>query len=115
MKGLGHVATFASEEFWQQGRLMGDPRRDLSRVAWPYDNAVAESFMKTLKTEQVEGQAHRDLEHARGDIGAFIERVYNRQRLHSALAYRSPMEFEEINPAAWAAAHQARLPHTNCP
>jgi transposase InsO family protein len=69
----------------------------MSRVACPTDNAMAESFMKTLKTEQVEGRAYRDLEHARGDIGAFIEQVYNCQRLHSALAYRSPMEFEQIN------------------
>ena len=87
----------------------------MSRVACPYDNAMAESFMKTLKTEQVEGRAYRDLEHARGDIGVFIEQVYNRQRLHSALAYRSPMEFEQINQEAWAAAQQPRLPHTNCP
>jgi transposase InsO family protein len=87
----------------------------MSRVACPTDNAMAESFMKTLKTEQVEGRAYRDLEHARGDIGAFIEQVYNRQRLHSALAYRSPMEFEQINQDAWAAAQQPRLPHTNCP
>ena len=87
----------------------------MSRVACPYDNAMAESFMKTLKTEQVEGRAYRDLEHARGDIGAFIEQVYNRQRLHSALAYRPPVEFEQINQATWAAAQQPRLPHTNCP
>lgn len=87
----------------------------MSRVACPTDNAMAESFMKTLKTEQVEGRAYRDLEHARGDIGAFIEQVYNRQRLHSALAYRSPMEFEQINQDAWAAAQQPRRPHTNCP
>ena len=87
----------------------------MSRVACPTDNAMAESFMKTLKTEQVEGRAYRDLEHARRDIGTFIEQVYNRQRLHSALAYNSPMEFEQINQAAWAPAQQHRLPHTNCP
>ena len=87
----------------------------MSRVACPYDNAMAESFMKTLKTEEVEGRAYRDLEHAKADIGAFIEEVYNCQRLHSALAYRSPVEFEEINQRAWAAAQQPRLPHTNCP
>jgi len=87
----------------------------MSRVACPYDNAMAESFMKTLKTEQVEGRAYRDLEHARGDIGDFIEEVYNRQRLHSALAYRSPMEFEDANPEPWAAAQQPMAPHTNCP
>jgi transposase InsO family protein len=87
----------------------------MSRVACPYDNAMAESFIKTLKTEQVEGRAYRDLEHARGDIGAFIEEVYNRQRLHSALAYRSPAEFEQDNQEPWAAAQQPMAQHTNCP
>jgi putative transposase len=58
----------------------------MSRVGCPYDNAMAESFMKTLKTEEVDGRACRDLAEARGAIGGFIEQVYNRQRLHSALA-----------------------------
>jgi transposase InsO family protein len=87
----------------------------MSRVACPYDNAMAESFMKTLKSEEVEGRAYRDLQHARGDIGAFIEQVYNHQRLHSALAYKSPVEFEQINQETWAAAQQPMSPHINCP
>lgn len=87
----------------------------MSRVACPYDNAMAESFMKTLKTEEVEGQAYRDLDHARGDIGAFIETVYNRQRLHSALGYRSPMEFEQDTPTPPPANQQAPVFNTNCP
>jgi putative transposase len=66
----------------------------MSRVGNPYDNAQAESFMKTLKQEEVDGRDYRDLEHAREAIAAFIEEVYNRQRLHSALAYRPPAEFE---------------------
>jgi len=66
----------------------------MSRAGCPYDNAMAESFMKTLKTEEVDASDYRDLDHARSAIGEFIERVYNRQRLHSALAYQSPMEFE---------------------
>ena len=66
----------------------------MSRIACPTDNAMAESFMKTLKAEEVDGQLYRDLDHARGDIGRFIDQVYNRQRLHSALGYRSPEEFE---------------------
>lgn len=66
----------------------------MSRVGNPYDNAQAESFMKTLKHEEVDGRAYRDLSHAGEAIGAFIEEVYNRQRLHSALAYRPPVEFE---------------------
>ena len=66
----------------------------MSRAGCPYDNAMAESFMKTLKWEEVDASDYTDLEHARSAIGEFIEDVYNRQRLHSALAYQSPMEFE---------------------
>ena len=86
----------------------------MSRVACPYDNAMAESFMKTLKQEQVNGADYRDLAHASAEIGAFIEQVYNRQRLHSALAYLSPDEYEE---SARGAAAQQRLAMTanRCP
>jgi putative transposase len=66
----------------------------MSRAGCPYDNAMAESFMKTLKHEEVDGRAYRTLAAARRSIGSFIEEIYNRQRLHSALAYRSPAEFE---------------------
>ena len=66
----------------------------MSRIACPYDNAMAESFMKTLKAEEVDAADYRDLEDARTRIGQFIEAVYNRQRLHSALRYQSPEEFE---------------------
>lgn len=66
----------------------------MSRLGNPYDNAKAESFMKTLKHEEVDGTLYRDIRHARRQIGKFIEDVYNRNRLHSALDYRSPMEFE---------------------
>jgi transposase InsO family protein len=66
----------------------------MSRVGNPYDNAKAESFMKTLKQEEINGSSYRNLRQARSAIGAFIETVYNRQRLHSALAYRSPDEYE---------------------
>ena len=86
----------------------------MSRVACPYDNAMAESFIKTLKSEQVEGRAYRDLEHARDEIGSFIELVYNRQRLHSALGYRPPVEFEDANPAPSPAVRQAMALNTNC-
>jgi putative transposase len=62
--------------------------------AIPYDNAKAESFMKTLKQEEITASSYRTLTQARSAIGVFIETIYNRQRLHSALAYRSPDEYE---------------------
>jgi putative transposase len=64
-----------------------DIQPSMSRIGNPYDNAKAESFMKTLKQEEVDGRSYRDAIHARQMIGSFIEEVYNRQRLHSALAY----------------------------
>ena len=66
----------------------------MSRSANPYDNAKAESFMKTLKTEAVYLQQYRDRSHARESIAHFIEAVYNRKRLHSSLDYKSPCRFE---------------------
>ncbi len=66
----------------------------MSRPANPYDNAKAESFMKTLKLEEVNAKTYVDLEDARRKIGAFIEDVYNKKRLHSALSYKPPVEFE---------------------
>jgi putative transposase len=66
----------------------------MSRLGNPYDNAKAESFMKTLKKEEVCDLAYRDAEQARNRIGHFIQTVYNQQRLHSALDYLSPHAFE---------------------
>jgi putative transposase len=66
----------------------------MSRPANPYDNAKAESFMKTLKQEEVNARAYADIDDARRRIGAFIEDVYNAERLHSALGYKPPAEFE---------------------
>ena len=66
----------------------------MSRVAYPYDNAKAESFMKTLKQEEVNAASYRNIHQARQQIGTFLEETYNRQRLHSALDYHSPVEFE---------------------
>jgi hypothetical protein len=55
---------------------------------------MAESFMRTLKQEEVNGQSYRDAEDVRSRIGMFLEDVYNGQRLHSALAYQAPAVFE---------------------
>ena len=66
----------------------------MSRSGNPYENARAESFLKTLKCEEVYLRQYRDAEEARASIGHFIEEVYNRKRLHSALGYAAPEAFE---------------------
>jgi putative transposase len=66
----------------------------MSRPGNPFDNAKAESFMKTLKAEEINGKAFADLADARRRIDGFITDVYNKERLHSALGYQSPLEFE---------------------
>jgi putative transposase len=67
----------------------------MSRPANPYDNASCESFLKTLKQEEIYANDYRDLEQLRSNVEDFIERYYNRCRLHSALGYRPPEEFEQ--------------------
>jgi len=66
----------------------------MSRPGNRYDNAKADNFMKTLKTEEVNGKAYVNIEDAHRQICAFIETIYNRQRLHSALGHKPPVEFE---------------------
>jgi transposase InsO family protein len=66
----------------------------MSRPGNPYDNAKAESFMKTLKSEEVSLEEYQDLGDARNRIGHFIDTTYNTKRLHSALGYLPPVEFE---------------------
>jgi putative transposase len=73
----------------------------MSRVGNPYDNAKMESFMATVKLEEVHLNEYESYEEARGSIGKFIEDVYNAKRLHSSLAYLPPEEFE----AAYARDH----------
>src|ERR1700730_17720680 len=89
-----------------------DIQPSMSRVGNPYDNAKAESFMKTLKQEEVDGSAYRDVADARARIGSFIEAVYNRQRLHSALDYLSPEEYEANVPRVRRAVPPASLSMT---
>jgi transposase InsO family protein len=67
----------------------------MSRPANPFDNARCESFMKTLKREEIYANRYRDLEDLRANVLEFIERYYNQRRLHSALGYQCPVEFEQ--------------------
>lgn len=67
----------------------------MSRPANPYDNASCESFIKTLKREEIYANEYADLDDLREHIEEFIERYYNQKRLHSALGYRTPEEFEQ--------------------
>jgi len=67
----------------------------MSRPGAPQDNAKAESFMKTLKAEEVNGKAYQSLEDAKSKIGAFIDHIYNARRLHSSIGYKPPIEFED--------------------
>jgi len=75
-------------------------RISMSRKGNPYDNATCESFIKTLKYEEVYRSEYRDLADARARIGEFLEAVYNERRLHSALGYLSPARFERTLPVA---------------
>ena len=82
----------------------------MSRVGCPWDNAMAESFMRTLKREEVDGRAYRDQVDAKSSIGRFLEEVYNRQRLHSALAYMAPEAYEASLPSLVLPPHAAATP-----
>jgi putative transposase len=100
-RGVQYACADYTEVLNQYGILSS-----MSRPANPYDNAKAESFMKTIKQEEIDGTAYRDVAQARKAIGHFIEDVYNRQRLHSALDYRPPVEFE----AQWRSTGVATQP-----
>jgi putative transposase len=81
----------------------------MSRAGCPYDNAMCESFMKTLKQEEIYANEYRDLQDLKSHLEAFIDGYYNRLRLHSALDYRSPEIFEAQPPIADSEVRAARI------
>ena len=83
-------ASYAYTEILKQHQI----RISMSRKGNPYDNAACESFMKTLKYEEVYRQEYRDMAEAQSSIEQFLEKIYNGKRLHSALGYLPPVEFE---------------------
>jgi len=87
----------------------------MSRKASPWENAGCESWMKTLKSEEVYRQEYRDLSEARASLGRFIDQVYNQKRLHSALGYRPPVEFERALGGCGGAEARAGAVHTARP
>lgn len=90
-RGVQYACSQYTELLTEQGVQVS-----MSRQGNPYDNAKAESFMKTLKHEEVHRVEYRNLAEARSGIRTFLERTYNRKRLHSALGYRPPAEFDRL-------------------
>jgi putative transposase len=84
---------YASEEYVDRLKEFNF-QISMSRKGAPWENGRAESFIKTLKAEEISMKQYRDIEQARRSIGHFLEEVYNRRRLHSALGYLSPTQFE---------------------
>ena len=91
---------YASSEY---GKVLDKYRMiaSMSRLANPWDNAKCESFMKTLKREEIHANEYRSIEDLRTNVASFVDQYYNRQRLHSALGYQTPEQFEAtLTPAA---------------
>jgi putative transposase len=89
-QGVQYACNQYMQKLWEHGMLPS-----MSRPANPYDNATCESFLKTLKREEIHASTYRDLEVLRERMEEFIEGYYNVCRLHSALDYRSPESFEK--------------------
>jgi putative transposase len=92
-------AQYASDAYRRDLAKYG-MRQSMSRKGNVWDNAPMESFFKTLKVERVYGQRYETRDQARSDIVNWIEGFYNRKRMHSALDYRSPVQYEQSARAA---------------
>ena len=94
-RGLQYASAGYVQVLHQHGMELS-----MSRAGNPYDNATCESFLKTLKVEEIYASDYSNLEDLRAHLEDFIDQYYNRRRLHSALNYRSPEKFEQELAAA---------------
>ena len=89
-RGVQYASAAYVDTLLQHGMILS-----MSRPGNPYDNAKCERFMRTLKQEEIYCSEYRDMEHLRANLSVFLDRYYNATRLHSALGYLSPDEFEK--------------------
>lgn len=101
-RGVQYACTEYADLLTQHGISIS-----MSRSGNPYDNATCESFMKTLKYDEVYRQEYRDAGEAQASLEHFLEKVYNTKRLHSSLGYRPPAEYEQTLLRAGTAAEAA--------
>ena len=85
---------YASNEYVKRLEAIG-AQISMSRPGSPWENGKCESFMKTLKGEEIDARRYSSFEQLHQHLDEFIEQIYNKVRLHSALGYHSPEEFEQ--------------------
>jgi putative transposase len=104
---------YASNQYVQRLEACG-AHISMSRPARPWENGKCESFMKTLKGEEIDARRYRSFSELQSHVEEFLDQIYNRVRLHSALNYQSPVEFEESRAktgAKWSPAAMSFLRH----
>ena len=103
---------YASDEYVRRLEACG-AHLSMSRAGSPWENGKCESFIKTLKREEIDARRYANFAELRQHVDEFMEQIYNKVRLHSALGYRSPEEFEQsqITEAKWSPAALRFLRH----
>ena len=103
---------YASDQYVQRLETCG-AHLSMSRPASPWENGKCESFIKTLKCEEIDARRYSSFEQLRQHLEEFIEQIYNKVRLHSALGYHSPEQFEQAQAPGlnWSPAALSFLRH----